>query len=255
MTSTDVVPAKTTTSHRAKVQKRRTSGRPTKYDWEPVRVAYIEGTGTELERAWPGLKDLSEKYKIPYVRVRERSSQERWPEQRAAFMSTLEQARQKERSKQLAKEAVQFDASALDVAQLGIDMVTARMQEIAEHVMLVNEVKEKIRKGELDIDITTVKTNIKANELNQLSLAALQWHQLGQRALGTDVINANINIGGEIEHTISVTQELMRDDPERLAGFLEAAVRTGIISVNDDFLVIEGEVVDESETIEGGESD
>ena len=65
-------------------------------------------------------------------------------------------------------------------------------------------------------------------------MAATQWQQLGQKALGTDV--QRMEIQQDIQHNIdvdvevlSISAELGRDDPERLASFLQAAKRAGLL--------------------------
>lgn len=246
MTSTNVIAVK----NRRTVRSTDKAGRPrraTKYDWESVRAAYVEGVGEPDHTTWPTLKEVAEKFDIPYVRVREQSASGRWAEQKQVYITQIEAERQKERSKQLAKDAVQFDASALDVAKLGMSMVHARLKEIAEQVAFVDDLKEKIRNGEVkDVKVEDVFTRIKSSELDYLGKSALSFQQLGQRALGTDTVKADISVTGDIGHTISVTQELMRDDPDRLAGFLRAAERSGVLSILDK-KIIEGHVVEGSE--------
>ena len=89
-----------------------------------------------------------------------------------------------------------------------------------------------------------------------LSKAALQFQEVGQKALGTDVqrvdihhdINADIDVDVQVT---SISAELSRDDPERLAAFLQAAKRAGLLDTmlsdqqSQDHPAIEsGEVVD-----------
>lgn len=213
-----------------------------KHDWEAVRSAYCEGIGTDedpLSRTWPSLNEVAQRFQITSSQVRDRSAREHWPEQRQAYQQQLATTRMQRRAIELSREAVEFDAKALSTAKLGMAMVTARISEIARLVQLHQGRRamalERLQQG-LPVQTEDLLSAIDSRELDTLARAGLQWHQLGQKALGEDVIRHEISgpEGGPIEmnHT-SVTEALTRDDPERLAAFLQAAKQAHLLDDDD----------------------
>lgn len=211
-----------------------------KYDWFSIKTAFVEGIKDERnpeERVFLTLKELSDHLGVPLPRVRERSADERWFDQREQYQLRLARTRQTKRVLELSKESVDFDSASLKVAKLGMAMVTARMSEIARDVQAQQQKRDealKLAQAGYMIDSKDLETVIDARELDTLSRAAIQWQQLGQKALGTDVQKIDINQHTQIELDVdvevtSISAELSRDDPERLAGFLQAAKRAGLL--------------------------
>ena len=245
------------------------AGKGYKYDWFDLKTKFVEGYKVEGsdEREFVNLVELSEREKIPVQRVRERAADERWYEQRESYQLRMVKARQAKRVLELAGESVDFDSKSLDLAKLGIGMVTARMAEIAREVQESQRRREealKLQAAGFDANPKDLKTVISARELDMLSKAALQFQEVGQKALGTDVTRMEItqDIHTDIDVDVQVTSisaELSRDDPERLAAFLQAAKRAGLLDTvlnesqsdvplqieagNDE--VVDAEVVDE----------
>ncbi len=235
-----------------------------KYDWLEVRTAFIEGIQEEgqEEKTFMNMVEIAERFNIPVQRVRERGADERWYEQRNEYQLRMAKARQTKRILELSGESVDFDSKSLNVAKLGMAMVTARMSEIAR------DVKDQQRRREdainqqmqgLPVDPEDLETVIDAKELNTLAQSAVMWQQLGQKALGTDIQRMEIqqdiqqNIDVDVQVT-SISAELGRDDPERLAGFLQAAKRAGLLEQ-----IAEAEELDDTEQgmlgIEGPQTD
>lgn len=235
-----------------------------KYDWLEVRTAFIEGIQEEgqEEKTFMNMVEIAERFNIPVQRVRERGADERWYEQRNEYQLRMAKARQTKRILELSGESVDFDSKSLNVAKLGMAMVTARMSEIAR------DVKDQQRRREdainqqmqgLPVDPEDLETVIDAKELNTLAQSAVMWQQLGQKALGTDIQRMEIqqdiqqNIDVDVQVT-SISAELGRDDPERLAGFLQAAKRAGLLEQ-----ITEVEELDDTEQgmlgIEGPQTD
>ncbi len=232
-----------------------------KYDWFEVKSSFIEGIkdgSNPDERVFLNLKDLAERMEVPLQLMRVRSADERWFEQREQYQLRLSKSKQTKRILELSKESVDFDSKSLNLAKLGMAMVTARMSEIAREVQESQRRREDALKmaqqGHL-IDPNDLATVIDAKELDTLSRAANQWQVLGQKALGTDIqrmeiqqeIQANIDV--DIEVT-SISAELGRDDPERLAQFLQAAKRAGLLEAVLDVEFTEDEDGEDVEVYE-----
>lgn len=233
-----------------------------KYDWFEVKSAFIEGvkdSSNPDERVFLNLKDLAERMEVPLQLMRVRSADERWFEQREQYQLRLSKSKQTKRILELSKESVDFDSKSLGLAKLGMAMVTARMSEIAREVQDSQRRREdalKMAQQGYLIEPNDLETVIDAKELDTLSRAANQWQILGQKALGTDIqrmeiqqdIQANIDV--DIEVT-SISAELGRDDPERLAQFLQAAKRAGLLeAVMGEQLEIESGDDDGEEIVE-----
>lgn len=215
-------------------------GKARKYDWEAVRKTFIEGLPSDPakpdgDRTWVSQKELADRVDVPYQRIRERSSKERWTELRANYQAELARKRQQGRIKRLATEATEFDDSALNVAKIGQKLVATRLAEIARDVSRKNAIREQaLRDLEAGraIDPIDLRSAIYSKELESLAKSSQLFQEIGMRALGTDVqrheINGQLDHGVTVEHTISVVRELERDDPDRLGAFLAAAHNAGV---------------------------
>lgn len=225
----------------AKQPKARGRGRPRKYDWPTVERAYVEGLASDEDESrvtWPSLRQVAEAHGVPEARVYEYSAAHHWKAKREAHMAKIEAARRAARAKELAKEAVQFDERALNTAKMGMAMVTQRLVEMAKDAQKLGPLREaeqeRLIQGK-DVNGSLLKPVVKAYELDQLSRAALTWQQVAAKAVGDDAIKVEHSGpgGGPIE-TLQITQELLRDDPERLAGFLEVLQRTGVLDIEEE---------------------
>lgn len=197
-----------------------------RYNWEAIRTSFVEGVLTvEGELWWPNLREIAEMHDVPYTRTREHSASEGWTEQRAAFQAHLEKVRQKRRATELAKEAVELDGKALTLAKAGIQLVMTRMAEIGRAI--------QARQEEQEDGFGAMLPSVDAREIDTLARAAVQWHNLGAKALGevettrTEIVGAD---GGPLEIRSSIRAELVKDDPDRLHGFLLALERSGLAS-------------------------
>ena len=216
-----------------------------KYDWPMAQRLFVEGIlpenadPTSESREYTTLKQLSDRLKIPYDTMRTRASEERWYDLRQDYMLRMSKARQAKRIAELSKESFEFDQNTLKVAKLGMGMITARMSEIAREVQEQQRRRDnalKIAEAGYDIDPNDLKTVIDARELNTLSQAAVQWQLLGQKALGTDItrmeIQHDIQVGMDVDVEVTtIAAELGREDPDRLAAFLQAAKRAGLLEL------------------------
>lgn len=256
MTSTNTrarkrAPARRSTDNKSLVPAK--GGRPGKYEWEPVRIAYIEGTGDDDQKHWPTLNELSDQFDIPAVRIREKSAAERWVNQREKFQMDMEQTRRRARIKELASRGTQFDADSLSVAEAGMQITRVRLGEIIRDIGKQNELRElqseRLQAG-MDADPLALTSVIDAQELRDLASAAMGWQKLGQSALGQDAIE--VHHTGEVKQAVSITQELIRDDPERLAQFVKGLERSGIIQIGE-IIDIDSEDIDDANIVEENE--
>ena len=240
-----------------------------KYDWLKVKTDFVEGVPDEenpKERVFLNLRELSEHENVPLNLIRERSADERWFEQREQYQMRVVKTRQTKRVLELSEKSVDFDSKSLTVAQLGIAMVTKRMSEIARDVKEQDIKREKaleLQQRGYAIDVEDLASAIDARELDTLARAASQWQVVGQKALGTDIsrleiqqeLNASIDVDVEVT---SISAELGRDDPERLASFLLAAKRAGLLDTVVDGAeqpaIEAGDEIIDGEIIEGEES-
>ncbi len=214
-------------------KRRRKDAAGYKYDWGEIRTAFVEGVELDDsgERTFMNLKELAAHMGVPVQRLRQRSSDESWYDLRQQYQLKAAKARQTKRILELSRESVDFDAKSLDLAKEGMALVTARVAEIARDVREY----EILRSADAVGDVATV---IDARELDTLARAAGQWQSLGQKAMGTDVQRLEVQQSIDVDMEVtSISAELSRDDPERLAAFLQAAKRAGLL---DTVLVEDG---------------
>lgn len=233
--------------------------RPTRYDWDSIRTAFIEGMpvpdGGQFERTFHTQKEIAELFDVPYQRVRERASQERWTELRHKEQIEVAAKRQKERSEKILGDALDFDEKTLKVAQVGINLITARLGEIASDVKDYRERRaeaiEKMKRGE-KVEAFELYSAVNYREMESLASAAARFQEIGNKALGIDVQRHEISGpgGGPLQvDGVSVGEELLRDDPERMTAVLAAAIRAGIDV--GELTAKQADTIDEEETGDG----
>lgn len=216
-----------------------------KYDWEAMRRMYVEGIPEDLDdpegdRKYVTLSEVAKKFGVTDVRVRERSAKEHWQEARATYQSQMIRRRLSRRSMHMARESVEFDARTLSLAKEGMKVVAARIGEIGQRVEEFTE-KTRIAKQRAALGDKTaapilnsdLRSIFSAKELETLAKAGSMWHELGRKALGDDAVRVeHSGVGGtpiEVEVT-PITAEMAKGDPDRLAAFLQAAQRAGVLS-------------------------
>lgn len=115
-------------------------------DWGEIKNAYI--TGKE------SLKELAEKYGIPLRTIKDRSSKERWVEERKKFRTDVAQQASQKTAKKEAKRLVKLRDVAEDVADL-IGQDVERLKRLRERSKTVTAEDVKMIK-----DLTVALKNI-----------------------------------------------------------------------------------------------
>ena len=131
-----------------------------KYDWQRIRIEYVQGreNGSSLE--WPTLEQLAVEYAIAPNTVRSRAARERWTERRNDFATILQQKVREKILEQLAEKASQLDLQAFSVAR-------------ATLALLAKELIESTQDGSLSL----------ADRERLLRMCDVA-HRMGRRALG-----------------------------------------------------------------------
>lgn len=229
-------------------------GYASKYDWDACM--------TEFMTSQPALnlKQVALRHGIPYGLVRNRAAKERWSVLRQQEQIALLKDNRQDFQLRMAKEAISFDETSIDVAKLGQGIIAGRLMEIARMVAAAgdttNVVIEKLRAG-LPLERKDLYSIVNYKELVSLAQAAAMFQEIGRKALGSDVVDGTILQGeavtADLEKVVSIGGELSKDDPNRLAAFLEALERAGITSLEadgeaaeedtEDVQVIEGQLI------------
>lgn len=115
-------------------------------DWGEIKNAYI--TGKE------SLKELAERYEIPLRTIKDRSSKERWVEERKKFRTDVAQKASQKTAKKEVKRLVKLRDVAEDVADL-IGQDVERMKKLGEKRKSVTPEDVKMIK-----DLTVALKNI-----------------------------------------------------------------------------------------------
>lgn len=195
-----------------------------KYDWPRLKQLYVEGSvSDDGERTYPSMRQLGEMEDVPENRIREMAAKQGWTTERAIFQSRIEQIRLERRAKELGAEQVELDKRALQAAKIGLQLVGARMGEIAK------QFSARQKQAQEDGD-DFGSPSLDARELETLGRAAAGWHALAEKALGevpttrTEIVGAG---GGPVDVRSTVRAELTRDDPDRIAAFIVALDNSG----------------------------
>lgn len=155
---------------------------PRFYDWDAMRIRYVEGVAdprSEWGRVWPSMNQVADHYEMPANRVRERAARDKWLNQRTAFQQQLDADRQRARSELLAKEAVRLDGNALQAAQAGVQLVLARLSELAAD----QQAAQRLRAAGI-----TDGPAVDSKEMSELAGAVERWQRVGERALGVETL-------------------------------------------------------------------
>lgn len=257
---------------------KRSRGPAPKYQWSVIRDEYVEGylkdePKDEFDRIFPTYEELSKRHGASVSAIRQRGSTERWKNLKNQYAIELVQARQKKRSNKLANAAVTFDDNALRVGELGITLVMSRLAEIGKEMPIRQAIRDNaladLQAGH-EINKDDLRSAVYHQEMMSLANAAEKFQQIGMRALGTsaDVNNniTNVQIGDtNVGNTVNVSQELVRDDKERMSEVISSFVEAGSLPRNfiealetssdiDKKEIIDAEVVEDESDLEGEET-
>lgn len=218
------------------------------YPWERCEQLYVEGrVNDDGTRTYPTLKDVSTLFEVPDNRLRERAAKYSWTDKKAVFQANLEKVRQEKRIQTLSKESVEIDTKALGVSKLGINLVQARIGEIAravgERAVAKKEYDAAKAQGADELTLSDMDYDpwapspIDAREVSTLAAAAAAWHSLAMKSLG-EVETTRHEItgaaGAPLEVRASVRAELTSDDPSRVWALLKAYERSSLAAVRPD---------------------
>lgn len=241
--------------------------KPEERDWVLIRESFVMGIERDNNsREWPTYQELADAFQLPMSTVAQRGSREHWVQLKREYQSDIETAKKQLRITELAVKSVDFDESAFNMAKLGMAIVTNELVDNANKQKLRNKMREenaRVRReggfaNDSDIDFIV---SVDPKEIANLAASGAAFHLLGRKALGTDVQRHELSgpEGNPIAITASVTEELQKDDSERLADFLAAIDRTvglseampGLAAAFGIDNVVDAELVDDEE---GGES-
>lgn len=188
--------------------------RPFTYNYAKAKRMFVEG---DADGQWPTTADIAEACDIPFERVRDRCWRDHWMAERVEFQRRLEEERRARLMAELVENRTRIDQLAIDVATRGLTLAADRLAEITTAAA---------------DEAHPVRPHPK--EVEMISSAATRFHALGERALGIPATH-RIEVTGadgaavQVSSTLDVRGELTADDPDRLAAFLDAAARSGIV--------------------------
>lgn len=187
------------------------------YDWPGMKRRYVEGIKGQREEIteWPSLEAVAQHFKVPGSRVRERAAQEGWREQRVQWQAYVERTRQQARAAGLARIGQDLDNRAVDATKIGLQLCITVLTERA------NAAQAARSGGGAAGDV------LNALELTRLAQAVDLWHRIGLRAVGDPEVT-RLEITGANGRPVEISQELRRDDPDRMATVLAVLAQAGM---------------------------
>lgn len=218
------------------------ASRPRRASWDTIAQEYIEGwpkdpnNPEDDERIFPTYNQLAEKHGYKPQTVRLRASKERWSERKDAYGIQIARERQRKRTKRLSDQAVDFDEKTYKAANIGVGLIMTRLGEIAQEVGKRAEIRkralERLERGRT-YEKQDLYTAVNYREMESLASAAQRFQEMGMKALGTDVLRHEISgpDGGtlDVSATVRVTEEIVRDDPERVAAIVASMADAGLL--------------------------
>lgn len=217
-------------------------------NWDRARRMYVEGERRHDEADggswthWPSLSEVGRMLGIRGDVIRGRAAEEDWVGAQKEWRARVDGLRQEARAKTLAQHASKMDADAAKASVTGINLVLMRIEEIADAQIRKRERREQVAAGMLAAELDDpFEATIDGRELETLARAAGAWHTLGRKVLGFDD-PVRVELSGAVDVRHSVNAELLRDDPDRLFGFLVAAERSGLLGPE----ILDGETVEDA---------
>lgn len=245
MAPTETAPSK------ALARRKRTSPTQRGIDWDMIAREWIEGIPSDKddERTFMTLREAATYYDVSYDYMREKAAKGRWRDRRESAQLEQAEIRRRKRALELGEKSVEFDSDAHKAAKLGITLITSRLAEIAQEFTQKQQKRDqafaRLAEG-LPVEREELWSAIRPRELEMLAGALQRFHQTGQQALGTNIQRTEVS-GPNGESlpgvVVSVSQELNRDDSDRLASILTAMQEAGLI--NND--IIDAEIVEEDD--------
>ena len=228
----------------------------TKYDWPAIKAEYIGGYEKEPGVIYfPNTKELAERYPdVPYGQIRNRCSKEKWEEYKQKAMRAAAVARHKEQLKRMNNAAILFDQNVADDAAFAINLLKKQMIQfgkIMDHdeARLV-DIFERIDAGE-DVSFNEFKPLVSPSAWESMGKAYALFVEVGRKALGIKddepAIHQQVNI--EVTHNTTVTQELQKNDPARLAALQRIFQNQNLILPAGD--TVDAEIVEPKEITDG----
>ena len=100
-----------------------------RFEWERIRIEYVQGreNGNGLE--WPTLEQLAQEYSVAPNTVRSRAARGHWTELRNDFATILQQKSREKTLEQLADRVAQLDVQAFNVARASMALLAKQFIE------------------------------------------------------------------------------------------------------------------------------
>jgi len=190
-------------------------------EWLEMRHRYVHGVIDDNgRREWPTLEFLAKRFGIAVVTIGKRVKNENWAGQRADFERRLRDQIDREKRKDLAKEASEFDLTSLRLAKGLQNEIAQIIIDSQEHRRVYKEELAAAKAAGLPAP-TSVRVLVPAT-VNSLASALSIAQKVGRLAMGETTENANVNINDqrEFEEARRIIDELARgkrqDGPAQL---------------------------------------
>lgn len=240
-----------------------------KHPWEQIATEYIEGFQVDLEdpeseRRYATLKELGQIYGIDLYQMKERSKKDQWSKKRQQFQMLEAQRRMNMRKISVLGKSIEFDDNAHKASEMGVQLVRIRLGEIVQEVKARQDLREKaltkLASGQV-VERKELWSAVNPREMESLAKAMSAFQEIGQKALGTDIIRHEItgmdtnifldqSTTTNTQNNVSIQNEMKKDDAERLASILasldDANLLPGVVDsilAESTVSAIEGEIV------------
>lgn len=162
-----------------------------KYNWFNIRRDFIEGIENEEGHYWPTMKDLSDKYNIPFAYLRQIAAEQKWKFEQDSFITTFEHAIQKKKIQHLTKRIIKFDNKCASIAEKGISQIEQLLNFANNHINLVNKGNDEFEISDMngsemeDPKKRSKEMIISLDFLEQAAKILVNFQKIGRVAFGS----------------------------------------------------------------------
>ncbi|NEQ64556.1 MAG: hypothetical protein F6K21_03440 [Symploca sp. SIO2D2] len=161
-----------------------------KHDWKTIEetVLYCEEP--------LNLKQIAEKYQVPYDQVKQRASRHKWSERHKQFLDKVQQERERKQIKEMSANFYKIDSA--------VEKITEALLLQVQRILKKAQTSEPMKTLELKQLTETVAKIQEINETKQGDVAIALKHLVMNNVIPTDIVP-------QVVDSLSQSEELLKD--------------------------------------------
>ncbi|NEP61157.1 MAG: hypothetical protein F6K31_29965 [Symploca sp. SIO2G7] len=164
--------------------------RTNKYDWEKIEKMVL------CQEEPLSLKQIAEKYKIPYDQVKRRASKHKWSERHKQFLDKVQQERERRQIEEMGVNFFKIDNA--------VGKITEALLLQVQQILKKAQTSEPMKTLELKQLTETVAKIQEINETKQGDIAIALKHLVMNNVIPTDIVP-------QVVDSLSQSEELLKN--------------------------------------------